>query len=301
MNQLNKIVWLVETLRKFRKISYIDLNQKWKESEQLSGGLDLSKRTLHKWIDDIFNTFGIIVSNEGRGEYCYYLENPDCLCNGHTEEWLYNTTNVNNILIENKGLSNRIILENIPSGLVFFDDIMTAMKQCKRIRMVYHDYYEDSNSLLIINPYVLRLWHQRWYIIAYSNNTDKIRRFCLDRIVDLNITDENYHMPEDFSSEEYFRDCFGVMSDDYGPDATRVLLKATAFQANYIRDLPLHESQKEIERNEQYSVFELNIRPFYDFYQEVLRMGTQVEILEPNYMREELCNMTRIMYNMYNK
>ena len=39
----------------------------------------------------------------------------------------------------------------------------------------------------------------------------------------------------------------------------------------------------------------------YDLYQEVLRMGTQVEVLEPNYMREEILEMIRLMYNQYTK
>ena len=103
------------------------------------------------------------------------------------------------------------------------------------------------------------------------------------------------------SAEEFFRDCYGVMSDTFGPEARVVRLKITAFQANYVRDLPLHESQQEIERNDEYSIFELFVRPTYDLYQEVLRMGTQVEVLEPNYMREEILEMIRIMYNQYTK
>ena len=101
------------------------------------------------------------------------------------------------------------------------------------------------------------------------------------------------------SAEEFFRDCYGVMSDTFGPEARVVRLKITAFQANYVRDLPLHESQQEIERNDEYSIFELFVRPTYDLFQEVLRMGTQVEVLEPNYMREEILEMIRIMYNQY--
>lgn len=66
-------------------------------------------------------------------------------------------------------------------------------------------------------------------------------------------------------------------------------------------DLPIHESQLEIERNEEYSIFELYVRPTYDLYQEVLRMGTQVEVLEPNYMREEIIEMISRMYNQYIK
>lgn len=301
VNPTNKIVWLIDTILRAEKISYADLNQKWIDDERMSGGLDLSKRTLHKWVDVIFDTFGIIVSNEGRGEYRYFLENPEELRNGSMEQWLYSTNSVSNSLMENKSLHDRIVLEDVPSSFQYLDEIKEAMKQNKRLRIVYHDYDENSDSIQILDPYVLRLWHQRWYIVANTQATGKIRRYSLDRIVKLAIIDETFLMPKDFTAEVFFRDCYGVMSEEDGPDVTRVLLKATAFQANYIRDLPLHNSQQEIEHNDDYSVFELHIRPFYDFYQEVLRMGTYVEVLEPNYMRKELCEMMYAMKMKYNK
>lgn len=301
VNQTNKIVWLVDAIRKAGRISYMDLNQKWIDNEMMSGGLDLPKRTLHKWIDVVFDTFGIIVSNENCGEYRYYLENLDELQNGSMERWLFSTNSVSNTLMDNKSLHERIVLEEVPSGLEHLERIMDAMKSNNRLRIVYHDYFEDTDSLLIIEPYLLRLWHQRWYVVANSLAMGTVRRFCLDRILKLSIIDETFQMPEDFTAEKFFRDCYGVMSDEYGPEATRVLLKTTALQADYIRDLPLHKSQQEIERKEDYSIFELHIRPFYDFYQEVLRMGTQVEILEPNYMREEILEMVETMCRIYMK
>lgn len=299
VNQTNKIVWLVDAIRKAGRISYMDLNQKWIDNEMMSGGLDLPKRTLHKWIDVVFDTFGIIVSNENCGEYRYYLENLDELQNGSMERWLFSTNSVSNTLMDNKSLHERIVLEEVPSGLEHLERIMDAMKSNNRLRIVYHDYFEDTDSLLIIEPYLLRLWHQRWYVVANSLAMGTVRRFCLDRILKLSIIDETFQMPEDFTAEKFFRDCYGVMSDEYGPEATRVLLKATALQADYIRDLPLHKSQQEIERKEDYSIFELYVRPTYDLYQEVLRMGTQVEVLEPNYMREEIIRMIETMYNQY--
>ena len=92
-----------------------------------------------------------------------------------------------------------------------------------------------------------------------------------------------------------------MINDPYGPSATQVLLKVKAFQANYMRDLPLHESQHEIERNEEYSIFELFIRPTYDVYQEVLRMGTEIAVLAPLYMRKEIIAMLEDTYKQYCK
>lgn len=65
-HQTNKIVWLIDTIKRAGKISFRDLNELWKENECLGAGVNLTKRTLHKWNDIIFDNFGIIVANEGQ-------------------------------------------------------------------------------------------------------------------------------------------------------------------------------------------------------------------------------------------
>ena len=79
----------------------------------------------------------------------------------------------------------------------------------------------------------------------------------------------------------------------------RITLKASAGQANYLRSLPLHNSQREIKKAENYSVFELTIRPTYDFLQEILRNGENVEVLEPLWLREEIAGMVQRLCDKY--
>lgn len=107
-------------------------------------------------------------------------------------------------------------------------------------------------------------------------------------------------MPNDWSAEEYFEGCYGVIRDhDY--DKELVKLKVTAGQANYIRGLRLHESQKEVERNDEYSIFTLFIRPAFDFIQELFWQGEDVEVLEPQWLREEIAGKINRMWNKYRK
>ena len=97
---------------------------------------------------------------------------------------------------------------------------------------------------------------------------------------------------------QYFKDYFGVIVDSEVP-MERVRLKVSAGQANYLRSLSLHHSQQEVETTADYSIFELNIRPTYDFVQEIMRNGDCVEVLEPLWIREEIAEMVRSMYDKY--
>ena len=78
-----------------------------------------------------------------------------------------------------------------------------------------------------------------------------------------------------------------------------VKLKVSAGQANYIRDLALHESQKERERNNEYSTFTYRLRPTFDFQQELLWHGEDMEVLEPEWLRKEIAGRIERMWNKY--
>ena len=107
-------------------------------------------------------------------------------------------------------------------------------------------------------------------------------------------------MPDNFHTDEYFDEYFGVIVDGEARMAC-VRLKASAGQANYLRSLPLHHSQQEVERADSYSIFELNVRITYDFLQEILHNGENVEVLEPLWLREEIAGITQRMSDKYNK
>ena len=105
-------------------------------------------------------------------------------------------------------------------------------------------------------------------------------------------------MPKGWDANEYFDGCFGVIADQR-IDIQTVKLKVAAGQANYIRDLKIHDSQKEIEQNEEYSIFKYYLRPSFDFQQELLKNGAEMEVLEPLWLRKEMADQTKRMWNHY--
>jgi predicted DNA-binding transcriptional regulator YafY len=126
------------------------------------------------------------------------------------------------------------------------------------------------------------------------------RIYALDRIHSLHATDETFEMPKDWNAEEYFDGCFGIIAD-HRAEIQDVKLKVSAGQANYIRDLKLHDSQDEIEKNEEYSIFTYHLRPSYDFIQELLWHGSDMEVLEPQSLREDIASVIKRMNDKYNK
>ncbi|TRX41154.1 WYL domain-containing protein [Bacteroides sp. HF-5092] len=300
LNQINKLVWIVETIYKARRISFEDLNYRWIENVELSGGEEMQKRTFHKWKWNIFDTFGLSIECEKSAPYRYYIENMDDMKRGSIENWLLSTYSVSNSLMESKSIKDRILLEDVPSGQEYLEPILEAMKKNRFIHITYYNYWREDTREHYVMPLCVKLFRQRWYMIGrkWPSGSDLV--YCLDRIRDFRLSSHIFEYPTDFSPQEYFEGCIGVITGD-GCDIQKVRLKVSSGQANYFRDLPLHESQEETEQTEDYSIFEYQLRPTFDFQQEILRNGEDVEVIEPIWLRKEIAGKIKRMWNKYNK
>ena len=172
------------------------------------------------------------------------------------------------------------------------------MKENQVLNITYYSYWKEKESNFDVRPYCVKLYRQRWYMVAPSEGYDEPRIYALDRIRQLSITGDTFKMPRDWSAEQYFDGCFGIIADQ-DIDKQTVTLRVTADQAKYFRDLPLHHSQEEIERNDDFSIFQYYLRPAFDFQQEILLNGEEVEVLEPQWLRNEMRGRIEQMLNQY--
>ena len=76
-------------------------------------------------------------------------------------------------------------------------------------------------------------------------------------------------------------------------------MRASPPYINYLRTLSLHASQKELASTEEYADFEYYLRPTFDFKQELLAQGDEVEVLEPAELRQEMENTIKRMLKRY--
>ena len=298
-NLINKYVWLVETIYKAKRITFEELNEKWLEND-LSEGIELALRTFHKWRIAAEEMFGLVIECERKGGYHYYIANANELKGNNIRNWLFNTISVSNVLIDNQHMKDRILLEEIPSGQEYLYDIIEAMKHSQIINMTYQSYWRVKSNNFNVEPYCVKLFKQRWYLVARSIYNNKVMIYSLDRIHTLDIlADERFKMPDSFNSTEFFSEYYGVIIDEK-QIAEEVKLKVSAAQANYLRSLPMHHSQQEIERTSEFSIFQIVIKPTNDFQQEILKNGEDIEVLEPLWLRNKITDKIKGMWNKYN-
>ena len=296
-NLLNKYVWLVETIYKAVRITFEEINEKWLNND-MSEGVELSLRTFHKWRIAAEEMFGLIIECERKGGYHYYIANAHEIKSGSLRSWLLNTISVSNLLIENQNIKERIILEDVPSGQEYLSQIIEVMRKNLVIRITYQSYWRENSNTFDVEPYGVKLFKQRWYLLVRNPYFNKLMVYAIDRILDIQPTEKKFKMPIDFKPSDFFDNYYGIIANTESK-VQKVVLKLSAGQANYLRSLPLHWSQQETERQTEFSLFELHLCPEFDFQQEILAMGEDVEVIEPFWLRKEIAGKIKRMWNKY--
>lgn len=297
-NILSKYVWLVETIYKSGRITFDELNEKWLANEDLSEGVELLQRTFHKWRIACEEVFGLIIDCDRKGGYRYYIQNAQEIERGGLRNWLINTISVSNVLLSKQSLNDKILLEKIPSGKEYLSAILEAIKQKNICHILYYNYSTRDERPHEVMPLCVKLFRQRWYLISKSCNSEKIIAFGLDRIRDFQPKEKCFEYPDDFDAQTYYDESFGIINGD-GTTTEHVVLKVSTIQANYLRDLPMHSSQTETLQENDYSIFELDVKPTFDFQQEILWAGEEMEVLEPLWLRKEIAGKIKLMWNKY--
>ena len=300
---LRRHIWILSELYQNPKgLTYKEFEERWERSSQNVLGTSLPKRTFQDCLRAIEETFDIDISSDARNGYRYRIVQRDWLENDRVKDWLLSAFAVNSLLQDSRGLRERVIYEGIPSGNDYLLEVLKAMRENHVLAVTYQDYYDEEPRDILLEPYCVRVFRQRWYVVGVMENEPKgeepteltnqghIRRYALDRVVKLESTDVTFKMPRDFSVSDYFADAFGIIvePEEYDVETIRMKVYDINHRREYLRSLPLHESQKEVERHKDYSVFELRIAPTYDFIKEILSMGGEVEIISPEYIRQEV-------------
>ncbi len=292
-NLFNRYIWLVDTIYRSHKITFDEINRKWLRND-LSGGKKIPLRTFHNHRIAIEEMFDINIECD-KSTYEYFIDNAEDMQRGGVRTWLLNTFAVNNLINESHKLKSRIQFENIPSGQKHLTTIIEAMRDESKLRVSYQSFWMEKPAEFEVEPYFVKVFKQRWYLVGLS---DKLRIYALDRLQRCEVSNESFKLPANFDAEAYFQDCYGIINVN-DISVQDVTIRVAAYQANYLRALPLHHSQTETETNETYTAFRFYLKPTFDFRQELLSLGDDVEVLQPEWFRLEVKHVVENMALFY--
>ena len=284
---INRYVFFVTTIYNRGPISLEEIQRRFES--RFGRGEELSERQFHRYTDAVEELFDIEIKYS-RSQRGYVIADREGIDNMGMRNWLIQTFSVNNILHENQDLKNRILLENVPSGQQHLTTIVDAMRESVALSITYHSFHREEPSTFEVEPYCVKLFEQRWYMLGKSEGYDDLRIYALDRIKALEPTERKFKLPKKFDAAKFFEDYYGIIISDDDYDVCPVALQVDAQQSNYLRTLPLHHTQVEVERNDKYSIFEYRLCPTFDFRQKILSMGEAIEVLAPEELVYQMKN-----------
>jgi predicted DNA-binding transcriptional regulator YafY len=293
---LLRYIHIINKLRKspstFKEIDDYLLQQ----AERQDYKFNVSKRQFQRDLKDIESIFEIEI-NYDFSRQVYSINEDEYSEISRRRMEAFDTFNALKI---GENTSNVIHFEKRrPQGTEHLFGLLHAIKNNLQIRFNYHKYWENEVSIRIAEPLALKEFKNRWYVISKDLKDSKIKSFALDRISEFEITKKHFRFPKEFNVNDYYRNCFGIISPDEGQKLQEVILSFDPDQGKYIKSLPLHDSQEILLDNDN----ELQIRLFiyitHDFLMEILSYGDKVKVIEPENMIAELKTSLKNALNQY--
>lgn len=285
---------IIKKLRKhpatFEEIAdYLD-----RQSELEEYNFNISKRTFQRDLNDIREVYKIDIQFD-RSQQHYFINDDE-----HPEinERILEAFDTFNALNMSDRLSNAIYFEKRkPQGTDNLYGILHAIRNSSRLRFHYRSFWHEETSERLIEPYALKEFRYRWYIVGKDLKDDKIKTFGLDRITELEITKQRFESPE-FDVNEYYRNCFGIISPN-APAPKKISLWFNATHGKFIKSLPLHESQRIVQDNEDGLIIELVLYLTHDLVMELLTYGGNVKVLKPKELVDQVRRAHEKGYSVY--
>lgn len=299
MSKLKKCLYLINLLERKGTLTLKEINDYYQYSSLYEGD-EIQTRTFTRYKEYIAETFPCYIEyNPRTGKYELHRHRALYGEDDSLYDYLlsaYHIEGMTELALKHR---DKIILSEAPTGVGNVQIILEAIDQGKGIECEYYSFNHKTVKHQLLIPYFLRTWEQRWYLAAEPDNHHHgISIFALERMDNIRLTDQKMQPSNDVTADEYWEGSFGVNhSDNQVPE--RIVIKVYGSQVNYVRALPIHESQKELESNEDYTLFEYHIVPCYNLYQQLLWHREKLEVVEPIQMREEMAKIVRDMTVLY--
>ncbi len=232
------------------------------ESDLQEYNFNVSKRTFQRDIDDIRSLYNMDIQYDFSRKVYYidFDEQPE------VNERILEAFDTFNALNISDRLSNFIHFEKRrPQGTENLYGLLHAIKNKVQITFSYHKFWENESTHRTTEPYALKEFKNRWYVLANDLKDKNVKSFALDRLSDLEVTRKKFQFPNDFNVNEHFKYCFGII----GPNEQKpqeIILSFNPFQGKYIKTLPLHESQVILKDDEHELLIKLTLFVTHDFF-----------------------------------
>lgn len=183
-------------------------------------------------------------------------------------------------------------------GLEFLSDLIDAAVAHQPL-MVHYCTYAGKEKESVLHPYHVKQYNNRWFLFGLEETSHgpRIANRPLDRIVKFSRADVKFIPNTEIDFKNHFQDVVGVTIPDDCIKVEKVLLRFDKERFPYVVSKPIHHSQT-IADEENYIV-QIDVRPNKELEAMLLSFGPQVEILQPQWLRDQFAKIIQEYYKIY--
>lgn len=272
------------------------LNHLETQSEIADYNYVISQRTFQRDISEIRTLWNYDIQNNKSTGYYFIAEDEE---QNNENTHLLDSFNLFNALSLTNNYSDFIQFESrTPKGTEHVYGLLHAIKNKFITEIQYHKFYESKAESVIVNPYLIKQFKGRWYLLCLKTEINEIRTYALDRILSLDIKKKKFTVSKELDLVNYFKHCFGIITPK-NTKPEKVVFSFNNEQANYIKNYPLNESQKIIKISNDRITFEICVYVTYDLIMELLSYGEEIEIVSPKSLIKEIGLIHKNILNKY--
>ena len=255
-----------------------------------------SLRTFQRDIKDMEEIYDIIIKYD-HSEKAYFIETlqPDW-----ASQRLMESFDVMTIIQTSSELGDIIDFErHTSSGSEHLWGIMHAIRNNLKVNFSHQSFWKDKSSKRTVNPYGIKEYRRRWYLVGCDNKDNRIKTFGLERMSDLQITQSKSQSSKSFDINKLFEHAYGIILGDEGQQPEEVILSFTSEQGKYIKSLPLHSSQKILIDDANELRISIKVFVTFDLEMDIRSWGENVEVVAPEGLRKTVISLLKRTLNIY--
>ena len=189
------------------------------------------------------------------------------------------------------GFEQNLDLKGLENITPLFEAIVN--KQVLNIR--YKSFKKNKPITCEVHPYYLKQYNNRWFLFGWNMEFGAITNFALDRIEAVShMLGEYKPKPAGLDFDEYFDDVVGV-SIPKGK-VEHIVMRVAPDRYPYIKNKPLHPSQHNYDKEFRVSI---DVIPNNELIALLLSFGSQLEVLEPQNVREMMKEHVKTLNKFY--
>jgi len=188
--------------------------------------------------------------------------------------------------------------EKVPyvGGSEFLQLIIDAIRNKIVLQISYQAFYSDQPKEVLVHPYILKEFKNRWYLIGLNDEVREIRIYALDRIQEVIVKGKQY-IDRKFDPKDYFKNAIGIIAPQDEPPEIKFSVRKP--QAQYLVTLPLHESQEIIEEKKDEVIFRIKVHPTYELITELISFRDELKVLQPESLKDQYVETVRKTLERY--